>query len=140
MVEPFTKLVPVIVKRNAAVPAVLLDGERLVVAGIGLFTVKLSALLVPPPGPGFVTVTGITPAVLISVVSIIARTSVELTKSAVWFVPPKLMVAPLTKFVPLIFRRNAGSPTTALVGSRLVRAGIGLLTDNVTGAEGPLLD
>ena len=82
MVEPLTKLLPDTVKRNAAVPAVLLEGERLVVAGNGLLTVKLRPLLVPPPGLGFVTVTEITPAVLISVDSMIVRTSVELTKSA----------------------------------------------------------
>lgn len=83
MVEPLTKLVPDTVKRNAPVPAVLLDGVRLVVPGTGLFTVKLIGLLAPPTELGFVTVTETTPAVLISVVSMIVRTNVELTKVAV---------------------------------------------------------
>ncbi len=63
------------VKVNAALPAVALEGERLLVVGSGLLTVKVSAgVEVPPPGLGFVTVTGMLPAVAISEAAMVALT------------------------------------------------------------------
>ena len=49
---------PVRVKIVAAAPAVAEEGERLVMAGTGLPTVKLTAFEAPPPGAGLVTTTG----------------------------------------------------------------------------------
>lgn len=61
------KFVPVTVSVNAAVPANLLVGDKVLSVGAGLLTVKVSAGVdVPPPGVGFVTVTEIVPAVAIS--------------------------------------------------------------------------
>jgi len=57
-VELLRKFVPLIVSVWATVPAVAEEGERLVIVGAGLSTVKLTALETPPPGDGFVTTTG----------------------------------------------------------------------------------
>ena len=51
-----TKPLPLTVTRRSAEPAVAFAGVILVIAGTGLFTVKLSAAEVPPPGVGLVTV------------------------------------------------------------------------------------
>lgn len=64
--EVETKFVPLTVSVNAAPPAVALVGESEVIVGTGLFTVKLVAAEVPPPGAGLVTVTGKVPAVAMS--------------------------------------------------------------------------
>ncbi len=55
------------------------DGLTLVRAGAGLFTAKLVALEVPPPGAGFVTVICAVPAVATSVAGIATCSCVELT-------------------------------------------------------------
>ena len=62
-VEPDTKPVPVIVSVCATVPAATVDGDRPLIAGIGLLTGKLAELEAPPPGRGFVTTTALVPAV-----------------------------------------------------------------------------
>lgn len=66
--EVLSKLEPLTVKVKAGSPAVFAVGDRLVITGTGWFTVKFKAgVEIPPPGPGFVTVTGmIVPAVVIS--------------------------------------------------------------------------
>ena len=55
--ELLLKFVPVTVKSKAGSPTVLLVGKMLANVGAGLFTVKLSGPVVPPPGVGLVTVT-----------------------------------------------------------------------------------
>jgi hypothetical protein len=47
-------------------PAVVLLGESEVRVGTGLSTVNVLDAEVPPPGPGFVTVTGKVPATVMS--------------------------------------------------------------------------
>ena len=56
-VELASKPVPLTVKVKLAPPAVVLVGEIEVVVGAACLTVKVCALLVPPPGAGLVTVT-----------------------------------------------------------------------------------
>lgn len=76
-VELAMKLVPVNVSVNAAPPAVPLVGEMDVRVGTGLFamlTLKFTAVEVPPPGVGLVTVTGNDPAVAISAAGMAAVT------------------------------------------------------------------
>ena len=51
-----TKPVPLMVTGRSGEPASAFAGVRLVIAGTGLFTVKLTAAEVPPPGVGFWTV------------------------------------------------------------------------------------
>ena len=68
--EPLIKLLPVIVKVNAALPATAVLGLMEVETGKGLLTitelmVKLSDPLVPPPGAGVNTATAAVPAVAI---------------------------------------------------------------------------
>jgi hypothetical protein len=69
-----TKFVPFTVSVRVAAPAVALTGEMLVVVGTGLFTVKVCAFDVPPPGAGLVTVMLNVPAVATSVAGIDAVT------------------------------------------------------------------
>lgn len=65
-VELETNPVPLTVRVNDAPPTAALMGEIEVIAGPGLFTVKLTAFEVPPPGDGFVTVTLKVPPVAMS--------------------------------------------------------------------------
>ena len=82
-VVPMTKLLPVMVRVKAGPPAVALFAERMLVVGNGLFIVKVRAgVEVPPPGPGFVTVTAMVPMVNIS----------DAAMAAVTCVPPPLTV------------------------------------------------
>jgi len=62
--EVGTKFVPLTVSVNAAPPTVALAGDRVVTVGTGLFIVNDCAVVVPPPGVGFVTVTLTGPAVV----------------------------------------------------------------------------
>ena len=62
-IEPGTKLLPVRVSVNPALPAVVLAGDMLASAGTGLLTVKVRAALVPPPEPALLTVIASDPAV-----------------------------------------------------------------------------
>ena len=60
--EPLTKLLPLMVSVKVVPPTVAVVGERVLVTGTGLLTVKSIALEIPPPGDGLLTVTGNTPA------------------------------------------------------------------------------
>jgi len=62
-VAPITKLLPLTVSVNAPEFATALEGDRELTEGAALFTVKVCAADVPPPGAGFVTVTLSDPAV-----------------------------------------------------------------------------
>src|SRR5205823_5334410 len=95
-----TKLVPFTVRVNCGPPAVALLGESDVVVGTGLLTVKLTALDVPPPGGGFITVTGTTPALAMSAAVIAAVSVVLLTKVVVRAEPFHCTTEVFTKFVP----------------------------------------
>jgi hypothetical protein len=52
------KPVPSMANVRAAEVTMTANGERLLILGTGLFTVKLSVFDLPPPGEGFVTTTG----------------------------------------------------------------------------------
>jgi hypothetical protein len=71
------KPLPLTVNTWLAVPATTEAGNKLEIAGTGLFglvTENVAADEVPPPGAGFVTVTGTLPAVLRSLaVSVIVN-------------------------------------------------------------------
>lgn len=134
----FTKLEPFTVSTNVALPAVLLTGEIVVMAGVGLSIVKVSAFEVPPPGAGFETVTLTAPAVAMSVERIAAVTSVEFTKVVVRDEPPHLTVAPLIKLLPFTVSVNAEPPAFALVGVSDDAEGAGLVTVNVSAFDGAM--
>jgi hypothetical protein len=68
-------------------PATTELGEREVITGAGFPTVKFTTFDVPPPGAGFVTVTGYVPAVATSVLARASVSWVLLTKEGVRLEP-----------------------------------------------------
>ena len=70
--EPLMKLLPVTVNVVPFVPAATLLGEILEREGTGLFTVRLRAPLVPPPGAALTTVMERVPGEAISLLEIAA--------------------------------------------------------------------
>lgn len=137
--EPLTKFVPFTVKVKAALPAVALVGERLVMPGTGLFTVKFEAAEVPPPGAGFTTFTERVPAVATSLAVMLAVSCVALTKVVVRLLPFTCTTDVLTKLPPFTVKVKAAPPAVALAGERLVIVGDGLLIVKVAAAEAPAL-
>jgi len=93
--EPFT------VSVKAPEPAVAVAGCRVVIAGTGLLaavTVKVTALDVPPPGDGLVTVTVGVPTLAMSEASMAAVSLVALTKVVARAVPLKFTTDVAMKF------------------------------------------
>lgn len=102
-VEVGTKPEPFTVSVNAAPPANALDGEIVPIAGAGLFTVNIWAVLVPPPGVGFVIVTLTGPAADRSAPGTVTVSVVPLAPTVppvIWLLP-KLTVEPATKLEPV---------------------------------------
>ena len=89
-------------------------------------TVKFTALEVPLPGAGLVTVTAIVPVEAMLAAAMAAVNCVELTNVVAGAVPPKLTIEAATKFVPLIVSVKAAPPGTALFGEIAVIVGVGL--------------
>jgi hypothetical protein len=106
---------------------VALVGEIATPAGGGevVVMVKFTALEVPPPGGGVVTVTATVPAEAMAAVGMAAVSCLALTNVVVGDVAPKLTIEAATKFVPLIVSVK-GAPVTALLGKIVVIAAVGL--------------
>jgi hypothetical protein len=139
-VELAMKFVPVSVNVNVAPPAVALVGLIDVSVGAGFaaeLTVKFAGADVPPPGVGFVTVTGNVPAVAISAAVMAAVTCVELTNVVVAAVPLNFTAEVETKPVPFTVSVNAAPPAVAPEGESDVIVGAGLLTVKLLAAEVP---
>ena len=132
-----TKFVPFTVMVNAASPTVLLDGEMLVVVGVGLFTVNVRALEIPPPGSGLNTVMSNVPVVVKSLAGMVAVSSVLLPNTVVRSEPLNLTFELETKFVPFTVIVNPASPTVLLDGEMLVVVGTGLFTVKVRAFDVP---
>ena len=109
------KLVPLTVKVKALLPAMTVLGARLVMVGDGLLMVKVSALVVPPPGVGLKTVTLAVPALAKSAAGIVALNCVALPKVVVRSAPFHRTLDMLMKFVPLTVSVNSALPTRAEV-------------------------
>jgi hypothetical protein len=127
MTELGTKFEPYTVKANAGPPAALELGFSELTAGTGLFPVKVkfTALEVPPPGAGLVTVTATTPG-KVAAAGMVAVSCLELTTVAVSVTPPKLTIEPATKFVPLIVSvKFAALPAATVDGEIVVIEGTG---------------
>lgn len=125
------KFVPFTISVNAAPPAVAPPGTNDVIVATGLLaavTLKFITADVPPPGAGFVTVTGGVPTVATAVAGIDAVSTVELTKVVVVAAPLKFTTAPLTKPVPFTVNVNVPDPATTPVGDNEVIVGTGLVT------------
>src|SRR5262249_27545587 len=108
-------------------------------AGAGLLMVNWTAVEVPPPGAGVVTVTLATAAVAISAAAIEAVSCVPFTKVVAFAAPLKFTVEVVAKPVPFTVRTKAGPPTMALVGDRVVIEGGAavLVKENGAGAATP---
>jgi hypothetical protein len=132
-----TKFVPFTVRVNATPPRVALAGEMLVVVGPLLFTVRVWALDVPPPGAGFVTVMLNVPPVVRSLAGIAAVNCVALPKVVARAEPLKFTTDVETKLVPFTVIVNAVSPTFLLAGAMLVVVGSKLFTVKVCPLEVP---
>lgn len=124
-VDALTNPLPLTVSVNAAPPAVVELGFKLVSVGKGLLMVKVAAVEVPPPGVGLLTVTLAVPAVAMSEAGIAAVNCVALTKVVVRALPFHCTVEPLMKFVPLTVNVNAAPPAVAEVGLMFVSVGTG---------------
>ena len=127
-VAPETKPVPVIVNVKAAPPAVAVAGAVEVSAGDeAALIVNDTEADVPPPGAGFVTVTGAVPAVAISAAVIAAVNCVAFTNVVVLAAPLNFTTDVETNPVPFTVRVKAAPPAVALVGESEVAVGAGLL-------------
>ena len=135
--EVVTKLLPLMTKLISLLPAVTLKGAREVSSGTGLFTEKNMLLEAPPPGPGFRTVIGYTPATARSVPGIVTLIWVELTKMGVRVCPLKLIVDVVTKLDPVIERRILLLPAITELPENDVCVGTGLLIAKVIPLEVP---
>jgi len=126
-IDPFMKFDPLTRRVKPAAPAVVDDGFRLAIAGMGFaaaFTVKLTAFDNPPPGAGLNTVTGIVPAMAMSAAEIEAVSCVAETKDVGRSLPFHRTTAPLTKLAPLTVSVNA-PPAVIEAGLSEVMLGTG---------------
>ena len=94
--EVATKFVPLTVRVKAAPPVIALVGAIVVIAGAGLFTVKIEAPDAPPPGAGLVTTTGKVPAAAMSAAAIATVNCEALTNVVVRAAPLNVALAPFT--------------------------------------------
>jgi uncharacterized Zn-binding protein involved in type VI secretion len=120
-----TKPVPVTVKVKSAEPTVTVDGENVVITGVGLATVSVAAPLVPPPGVGFETVTASGP----TVATIEAGTFAESVPSELSVVGKDslamLICDAATKPGPVTVSVKSGEPTVTVDGESVTIDGIG---------------
>ena len=100
---------------------------------------KFTAFDVPPPGAGFKTVTGNTPAAAMSLAGIEAVSWEALPKFVGRFMPLHRTTEPEMKLLPLTVSVKPASPAVAEFGLRLLMAGMGFgaVTVNETPFETP---
>jgi hypothetical protein len=132
-----TKLVPLTVRLKAGPPAAVLEGESKLAVGTGLLMVNVRALVVPPPGEGFTTVTDAVPAVAMSPAGTEAVNCVLLTWLVVSPVAFHCTVEVETNLVPVTVSVKAGPPAVALKGESKVAVGTGLLIVKVRAFDVP---
>ena len=128
--EPFqctfereTKCDPVTVRVKAGPSAVALLGEIELIAGTGLLTVNVFAFDVPPPGPGFVTVTLIVPAVAMSAAEIAAVSWALLENVVVRGAPFQFTTEVVMNPDPFTVSVKAAPPAVTLAGEMEVTVG-----------------
>jgi hypothetical protein len=106
----------------------------------GLFTEKVVAADVPPPGTKFTAVTERAAAAAKSVEGSAALTSVELMKVVARAAPFTLITVVGTKPVPVKLTTADAVPARTLVGDIVVMAGAGLSTSRLAASADPLLN
>jgi len=136
-VDDALKFVPVTVSVNCAPPAIVEVGEREVVVGSGLLTVKVCEPEVPPPGPGFTTVIRSVPPIAMDddgtvIVIVVLETNVVANGT-----PLKSIVDEPLKFVPVTVSVKDGPPAVVEVGEIEVVVGTGFLIVSVCALEVP---
>src|ERR1700730_4570472 len=132
-----TKFEPLTVSVKAGPPAVALLGEIELIAGTGLLMVNVLGADVPPPGPGFVTVTLIVRAVAMSAAEIAAVSWWLLENVVVRAAPFHFTTEVVMKPEPFTVSVKPAPPAVALAGEREVTVGLGLLIVNVSEFDAP---
>ena len=112
---------------DAAASVMTVVGEAAIANEAGPVTVKLTALELPPPGIGLVTVMDGLPDAAISAAVIDAVNLLELTRVVTLTLLFKFTVAPLMKFDPFTVNVNAGPPCGSVLGEIELIIGTGLL-------------
>src|SRR5882724_2114757 len=135
--ELATKLPPLSVSVNPALPALILAGEILESEGDGLLIVRARAAEIPPPGAGFATVIESVPEEATSLAGIAAVSCVLLTKVVVRFAPLARTTEPGMKPLPVSVRVKAALPAETLTGEIVESEGDGLLIVSVKAVEAP---
>jgi len=135
--DPETKPVPVTVIVKVEFPTVFESGEMELVVGTGLFTVKVWAFEVPPPGVGLTTVIANVPPVTRSAVKTKAVTVEDDTKDVARGLPSNWTVEDATNPVPVTVMTKTGSPAVFVFGEIELVVGTGLLTAKVWAFEVP---
>jgi hypothetical protein len=121
----------------AAIPTGTVRGERLETTGLGLFTVSVPALAVPPPGDGLVTVTISEALPETSLAGSAAFSSVPLTNVVTSAVPFQFTTDAITNPLPVTSSVKGPDPATTLAGLTVLTTGLGLLTVNDNGPDVP---
>jgi hypothetical protein len=135
--EVLTKFVPFTVNVKAPEFTSFEVGDKVVIVGTGLLTLKPTALEVPPPGAGLTTVMEIDPAELRSEPGMLAVNWFAFTKDVVRAAPFTLTVELFTKLEPLTVKEKVASLTFFEVGLKVVIVGTGLLMLKVIGPASP---
>ena len=130
MVEPLIKSVPVTVSVKAALPEVMLAGDKAEMVGVALVATALIVntpiFELPPPGVPEKTVIFAVPAVATMAEPTEAVNCVALTNVVVSAIPFQLTIDPLMKLEPFIVSIKAGEPAFILVGDIEAITGTGL--------------
>ena len=133
-----TNPVPVTVSTKPTLPAAVEVEERAVKVGTGfdaVVIVNVCAFEVPPPGAGFVTVTGTVPVAATSAAKIVAVISVEETNEVVRGEPFQFTTELEMKFVPFTVSVKSELPAVVEVGKMEVVVGTGFSIVKVVASE-----
>ena len=144
LVDPFhwteedaLKFVPVSVSVKPLLPKVVDAGEMEASVGTGLFTVKVCAPDVPPPGPGFTTVIeSVPPTAMDDDGTVIVIVVLEIN-AVVNGTPLKSIVDDALKFVPVTVSVKDDPPAVVDVGVMPVVEGVGFLIVSVCAFDVP---
>ena len=140
MVEVGTNPLPVtVIVAAVVVPTYKLEGLSLIAPATGLFTVRVVAAEVPPPGTEFTAVTERMPAAAKSVEGSTALTCVELMNVVDRAEPLTLITVDGTKPVPVTVTTVDPVPTGVLVDDNDEMVGAGLSTSRLAALDDPLL-